>query len=236
MTEPNLDEAWVSFSKKHGETAYHLVDQFLTDMEKKYKKRKIKEFRKSGVDYQTAVIKARQSWVAYVGSQLENVIFLILEPFIKKKGVKLIRGNVIKGNNLSTELDMLRRALLVHFNEYSYLPDADLIIYKTNSSNVKVIAILSIKNSFRERYTETPYWKLKLGQSEVTRNIKVFIVTPDRDDEISNGKKPSKARVILEYELDGVYITKEKQEFDASTKVGNMNDLIKCIEILLKRR
>jgi len=236
MTEPNLDAAWASFAKKHGEKAYYLVDQFLTDIEEEYKKRKIEEFEKNGVDYQTAVIKARQSWVAYVGGQLENIIFLILEPFIKKKGVKLIRGNVIKGNNLSTELDMLRRALLVHFNEYSYLPDADLIIYKTNSSNVKVIAILSIKNSFRERYTETPYWKLKLGQSEVTRNIKVFIVTPDRDDEISNGKKPSKARVILEYELDGVYITKEKQEFDASTKVGNMNDLIKCIEILLKRR
>jgi len=234
MTEPNLDAAWASFAKKHGEKAYYLVDQFLTDIEEEYKKRKIEEFEKNGVDYQTAVIKARQSWVAYVGGQLENVIFLILEPFIKKKGVKLIRGNVIKGNNLSTELDMLRRALLVHFNEYSYLPDADLIIYKTNGPNVKVIAILSIKNSFRERYTETPYWKLRLGQSEVTRNIKVFMVTPDRDDEISNGKKPSKARVILEYELDGVYITKEKQEFDASAKVGNMNDLIRSIEILVK--
>ncbi|MBI5159790.1 endonuclease [Candidatus Micrarchaeota archaeon] len=236
MTEPNLDEEWVSFAKKHGEKAYHLVDQFLTDVEEEYKKRKIDEFRKGGVDYQTAVVKARQSWVAYVGGQLENVIFLILEPFISKKGIKLIRGNVIKGNNLSTELDMLRRALLVHFNEYSHLPDADLIIYKTNGSNVKVIAILSMKNSFRERYTETPYWKLKLGQSEVTRNIKVFMVTPDRDDEISNGKKPSKARVILEYELDGVYITKEKQEFDASAKVGNMNDLITCLEGLLKQR
>ncbi|GAA7348532.1 hypothetical protein BD0120_05320 [Helicobacter pylori] len=68
-----------------------------------------------------------------------------------------------------------------------------LILYQTNKDNVKILAILSVKNSFRERFTETPYWKLKLLQSPVTSHIKVFMITPDNDDEISFKNKPKKA-------------------------------------------
>lgn len=66
--------------------------------------------------------------------------------------------------------------------------------------NVKILAILSVKNSFRERFTETPYWKLKLLQSPVTSHIKVFMITPDNDDEISFKDKPKKARIVMEHE------------------------------------
>nr|WP_241893921.1 BsaWI family type II restriction enzyme [Helicobacter pylori] len=37
------------------------------------------------------------------------------------------------------------------------------------------------------------YWKLKLLQSPVTSHIKVFMITPDNDDEISFKDKPKKA-------------------------------------------
>ncbi len=73
----------------------------------------------------------------------------------------------------------------------SYLM-GDIILYQTNKDNVKILAILSVKNSFRERFTETPYWKLKLLQSPITSHIKVFMITPDNDDEISFKDKPKK--------------------------------------------
>ncbi|GAA7511786.1 hypothetical protein ckin130_14720 [Helicobacter pylori] len=41
---------------------------------------------------------------------------------------------------------------MVHFGGYSVLPD--IILYQTNKDNVKILAILSVKNSFRERFTK----------------------------------------------------------------------------------
>lgn len=80
------------------------------------------------------------------------------------------------------------------------LPDGDIILYQTNKDNVKILAILSVKNSFRERFTETPYWKLKLLQSPTTSHIKAFMITPDNDDEISFKDKPKKDRIVMEHE------------------------------------
>jgi type II restriction enzyme len=105
------------------------------------------------------------------------------------------------------------------------LPDADLVVYSVQDKNIKIHCILSIKNSFRERYTETPYWKLKLLENKNTENIKVFMITPDNDDEISFVKndKPRKARIVMEYELDGIYLAKE--DFDATSKIRNIKNL-----------
>jgi type II restriction enzyme len=92
---------------------------------------------------------------------------------------------------------------------------------------------LSIKNSFRERYTETPYWKKKLLENENTKDIKVFMITPDNDDEISFNlnNKPRKSRIVMEYELDGIYLAREK--FDGSGKIKNIrelkNDILKLV-------
>jgi hypothetical protein len=55
--------------------------------------------------------------------------------------------------------------------------------FDEQNSKVQVLAILSFKTSFRERFTETPYWKLKLKEQKITENIKVLMVTTDNDDE-----------------------------------------------------
>ncbi len=95
----------------------------------------------------------------------------------------MTNDKTLRASRINGELDRVKRALLVHFGEYSVLPD--IILYQTNKDNVKILAVLSVKNSFRERFTETPYWKLKLLQSPITSHIKVFMITPDNDDEIS---------------------------------------------------
>ncbi len=232
-----LEKKWIEFTKKHGTSANGKIDEFLTNLEKDYKAKKVKEFQEKGADYPTAVVKARQSWVIYVGDRLENIIRYIVEPLVKKHGARIVRDKEIKRRNLNKEHDILRRNLLVHFEKFSYLPDADLIIYKYNEAKdkIKILTILSVKNSFRERYTETPYWKLKLVQNPTTKGIRVFMITTDRDNEISFNERPSKARVILEYELDGVYITKHKDEFNPSKKIGNLDDLLKDLEVILKK-
>lgn len=107
----------------------------------------------------------------------------------------------------------------------------DIVLYQTNKDNVKILAILSVKNSFRERFTETPYWKLKLLQSPVTSHIKVFMITPDNDDEISFKDKPKKARIVMEHELDGLHLA--KSHFDQSSKIKGIESLLEDLRRLL---
>ncbi len=97
--------------------------------------------------------------------------------------------------------------------------------------NIKILAILSVKNSFRERFTETPYWKLKLLQSPITSHIKVFMITPDNDDEISFKDRPKKARIVMEHELDGLYLA--KSHFDQSSKIKGIENLLEDLKRLL---
>lgn len=65
------------------------------------------------------------------------------------------------------------------------IPDGDLILYRFDEiiQKAEVLAISSFKTSFRERFTETPYWKLKLKEQKTTENIKILMITTDNDDE-----------------------------------------------------
>ena len=189
-----------------------------------YLKEKFYEEKRKIIDDEN---KIRQSWVSFLGHNLEKVFENLIEDFCKENNLKVTKDKELKSKNLSQELSEVKRLISVNFGEYLLLPDADIIIYKLNP--IKILAILSIKNSFRERYTETPYWKLKLVQDKVTKDIKVFMVTPDKDNEISNKNK--KARIVMEYELDGIYLAKEK--FEKSDKVKSINELIKDLKGLV---
>lgn len=159
---------------------------------------KISDYIKQNKSKEEASILARQGFVSAVGRALEKIIELLLKDFCIKNNVKMTNDKTLRAKRINGELDRVKRALLVHFGEYSVLPD--IILYQTNKDNVKILAVLSVKNSFRERFTETPYWKLKLLQSPVTSHIKVFVITPDNDDEISFKDKPKKARIVMEHE------------------------------------
>ncbi len=57
------------------------------------------------------------------------------------------------------------------------------------------------------------------------------MITPDNDDEISFKDKPKKARIVMEYELDGIYLA--KSEFDKSSKIKGIENLLEDLEKLL---
>ncbi|MBP3709680.1 MAG: hypothetical protein J6I73_04680 [Treponema sp.] len=225
-----IAENFATFFREYGNDSYKMLKNFFEAERNKFSKERIAELVKTGISNEEAVIKARQGWVSTIGRSLEIIIEKLIKNFCEKNNLKLTNDKVLKSKNLPKELDLVKRAILVHFGKNSVLPDGDIIIYKYRNEIPKVLAILSVKNSFRERYTETPYWKLKLAESEVTKNICVFMITPDSDDEISR-KDATKSRIVLEYELDGVYMAKD--DFDESEKVKGIEYLISDLEKLL---
>ncbi|GAA7223261.1 BsaWI family type II restriction enzyme [Helicobacter pylori] len=170
---------------------YKFLQVFYTQEKERFLNDKMNDYIKQNKSKEEASILARQGFVSTIGRVLEKIIELLLKDFCIKNNVKMTNDKVLRAKHINGELDKVKRALLVHFGGYSVLPD--IVLYQTNKDNVKILAILSVKNSFRERFTETPYWKLKLLQSPITSHIKVFMITPDNDDEISFKDKLKKA-------------------------------------------
>ncbi|XNZ29983.1 BsaWI family type II restriction enzyme [Helicobacter pylori] len=208
---------------------YKFLQVFYAQEKERFLNSKISDYMKRNKSKEEASILARQGFVSTVGRALEKIIELLLKDFCIKNNVKMTNDKILRAKRINGELDKVKRALLVHFGEYSVLPD--IILYQTNKDTIKILAILSVKNSFRERFTETPYWKLKLLQSPVTSHIKVFMITPDNDDEISFKDKPKKARIVMEHELDSLYLA--KSHFDQSPKIKGIENLLEDLKRLL---
>ncbi|WP_120911749.1 BsaWI family type II restriction enzyme [Helicobacter pylori] len=208
---------------------YKFLEVFYAQEKERFLNSKISDYMKRNKSKEEASILARQGFVSTVGRALEKIIELLLKDFCIKNNVKMTNDKILRAKRINGELDKVKRALLVHFGGYSVL--LDIILYQTNKDNVKILAILSVKNSFRERFTETPYWKLKLLQSPITSHIKVFMITPDNDDEISFKDKPKKARIVMEHELDGLYLA--KSHFDQSPKIKGIENLLEDLKRLL---
>ena len=223
---------FLSFYKLYRNNAFKKIKEFLSNQKEIFYENKISELQNNGLSKEEAVIKTRQGWVSVVSRSLEQIIEIIICDFCNKHKLKITNDKILKSKNLDEELNLVKRAILVDFGENCVLPDGDIIIYKIVEKRVKILAILSIKNSFRERYTETPYWKLKLAENNLTKDIKVFMITPDNDDEISFlGVNPKKSRIVMEYELDGIYLAKES--FDESDKIKGIDKLIDDLGKLL---
>ncbi len=210
---------------------YKLLQVFYAQEKERFLKSKICDYMKQNKSEEEASILARQGFVSAIGRALEKIIELLLKDFCIKNNVKMTNDKILRAKRINGELDRVKRALLVHFGGYSVLPDGDIVLYQTNKENIKILAVLSVKNSFRERFTETPYWKLKLLQSPVTSHIKVFMITPDNDEEISFKDKPKKARIVMEHELDGLYLA--KSHFDQSPKIKGIENLLEDLKRLL---
>ncbi len=122
---------------------------------------KISDYMKQNKSKEEASILARQGFVSTIGRVLEKIIELLLKDFCIKNNVKMTNDKTLRAKCINGELDKVKRALLVHFGEYSVLPDGDIILYQTNKDNVKILAILSVKNSFRERFTKDALLEIK---------------------------------------------------------------------------
>jgi len=83
--------------------------------------------------------------------------------------------------------------------------DADVCV--VDKRTLKLLAVISVKKSFRERGGQTAYWALKLKREG--KSFKYVLATPDVDKEIFNPLRPHakrKWKIILSCELEKVFV------------------------------
>ncbi len=217
------------YKKNYGEKAYNKISELLKEAKEIYKKHWEKN--------PTPNKDHEQSWRAFKGKNLEKLIYYIIKHEVENLGLKIVDGNSLertKTSNLSDELNRVKRNLLIDYGKFgAHLPDVDIIIY--NPKNYKILAVISSKVTLRERIAQTGYWKMKLLQDEITKDIKAFFVTPDEDKTLSIKNPPKKGRAIVEIDTDGGYIMSE-EKIEESEKVKNFENFIDDLKILVKEK
>jgi type II restriction enzyme len=177
-----------------------------------------------------------QSWRSFKGKNLEKLIAYIIRDEVETLGLRLVNGNTLdrtKTENLSRELSEVKRNVLVDYGEFgAHMPDLDIIIYEPKT--YKVIAAISSKVTLRERIAQTGYWKIKLSKDEVTKNIKVFFITPDEDGTLTFRTRTKKGRAIVEVDTDGSYVMSETP-VEEDDKVKMFDHFIEDLKTLANR-
>jgi len=219
----------------YGDKAYLHVSEIFEEARERYKSEYLSSPRAARLRAQGKTPDAEQSWKPFKGANFEKLVSYIIKQEVESMGLRCIFGDrLLRPKNLSAELSAVYRNLLIRYGEYSLLPDADLVIYE--SETCKVIGIVSCKTTLRERIAQTAYWKLKLSQDPVTMHIKGYFVTPDEDRDLVRGlSNPpvSRNRIIVEYELDGTYVFRDVEE---SEKVKSFPKFIEDLRKVITKR
>ncbi len=153
-------ERFKDFMREYPEP-YKFLQVFYAQEKERFLNHKMNDYIKQNKSKEEASILARQGFVSAVGRALEKIIEFLLKDFCIKNNVKMTNDKTLRAKRINGELDRVKRALLVHFGEYSVLPDGDIILYQTNKDSIKILAILSVKNSFRERFTKDALLEIK---------------------------------------------------------------------------
>ena len=235
MTIKDLIQLYEEKQERFGTNAFKHISSLLSEAKEQHKK----DFLEGKVA-KKAVAEGRQpdheqSWRAFKGKNLEKLIVYIIEEEVESLGLKVIEGSKLErtnGANLSKELSLVKRNLLIDYGEFgSHLPDVDIIIYKPETS--KVVTVISSKVTLRERIAQTGYWKIKLASDKATEHIKVYFVTPDEDGTLTIKKPTKKGRAIVEIDTDGSYVLSET-EIEESSKVKMFDKFIDDLKAVLK--
>jgi type II restriction enzyme len=203
MTFEDLTKLWEKYKKKYEVNAPRYVSELLKEAKELH--------RTDFLKHPTPQGSHEDSWRSFKGKNLEKLIAYIIKDEVQSLGLRLINGNTLdrtKTENLSRELSTVKRNLLVDYGEFgAHMPDLDIIIYEPETC--KVIAAISSKVTLRERIAQTGYWKIKLSKDEVTKNVKVFFITPDEDRTLTFRTPTKKGRAIVEVDTDGSYVMSE---------------------------
>jgi len=226
MKFQDLIKLYEKKKKQYKDDAFKHISELLREVKELHKK----DWQKSPTPNKDH----EQSWRAFKGKNLEKLVIHIIKDEVESLGLKIVEGNTLErknSNNLSEELNRVKRNLLIDYGEFgSHLPDVDIIIYEPKTR--EVIAVLSSKVTLRERIAQTGYWKIKLGQDKITKHIKVFFITPDEDKTLSIKKPAKKGRAIVEVDTDGSYVMSE-EEIEESNKVKKFDKFLVDLKNLI---
>lgn len=226
----NINDLINMYEKKkqiYGEEAYKHISELLKEAKELHKA----DWLKTPTPHKDH----EQSWRAFKGKNLQKLILYIIKDEVKSLGLDVVEGDKLErrsNEKLSAELSQIKRNLLIDYGEFgSHLPDVDLVIYEP--STLKIVAVISSKATLRERIAQTGYWKLKLLQDEITKNIKVYFITPDEDGTLKTKIPAKKGRAIVEVDTDGSYVMSE-EKIEESDKVKMFDKFIEDLKILIK--
>ena len=205
-----------------GKDAYRFVSEVFEAIEAPYKEDYLK--RNPGPRRS-----ASQSWIRFKGKAFEHLLQYIITDSIEELGLKVVNGDELGG----AQLKAIKDNVIINYGEFKpLLPDADIVIY--NPENSEVIAILSSKVSLRERITHTGYWKFKFMESQRTEHIRLYLITLDRDKHLTRRERPNKQRVIAETDLDGTYVL-TAEALEENDKVKLFEHFIEDFKRLLEK-
>jgi type II restriction enzyme len=228
MTFEHLTKLWEKYKEKYEADAHRHVSELLREAKELHRADFLKNPTPRG-DHE-------QSWRSFKGKNLEKLIAYIIRDEVETLGLRLVNGNTLdrtKTENLSRELSEVKRNVLVDYGEFgAHMPDLDIIIYEPKT--YKVIAAISSKVTLRERIAQTGYWKIKLSKDEVTKNIKVFFITPDEDGTLTFRTRTKKGRAIVEVDTDGSYVMSETP-VEEDDKVKMFDHFIEDLKTLANR-
>lgn len=200
MTIDDLIKLYEQKKRSHGNQAYRYISELM---------REAKETHKAhfeGSDHE-------QAWRSFKGKNLEKLIVHIIEDELGQLGLKIASGERIARameQNLGPSLAAIKREIAVDYGEFGYhTPDADIIIYDPQKSSQRIVAILSVKVTLRERVAQTGYWKVKLLSQPLTEHIKVYFITTDEDGTLKQRHPCKKGRAIAEIDTHGSYVLSE---------------------------
>jgi len=181
-----------------------------------------------------------QKWRNESGTMLEQLVIYFTHREIVELGYDITTDDEISSSSTGI-LEKVGHNIVLKYGKYYILPDSDIVIYNPQTAEVK--AIVSCKASVRERFAQSLYWKLKLATTDRTKNIKMYFVTVDKEYnekktgfkkpslDIQGNKDPTKPRILLEYEMDGVYVTRHMK--NESAKVKMFDKFIGDLKILI---
>jgi len=229
MTFKVLVKLWEKYKQKYGGDAYKHISELLREAKELHRRDFLKNPTPGG-DHE-------QSWRAFKGKNLEKLVAHIIKDEIESLGLKLVDGNKLertKSENLSKELSMVKRNLLVDYGEFgSHLPDVDIIVYEPET--FKVVAVISSKVTLRERIAQTGYWKIKLSRDKATEHIRAYFITPDEDGTLTIRTPAKKGRAIVEVDTDGSYVMSETK-VEESPKVKMFDKFIDDLKELVNEQ
>ena len=226
MSKYTVDDVinmYKKIQRTKGKEAYRYVSEVFEQIEGPYKENYLKEKPEGS---------ASQSWSKFKGGALEQLLQYMITDSIEELGLKVVNGNKLQGAQLSAELRSIKDNVIINYSGFeSLLPDADIIIY--NPENSEVLAILSSKFSLRERITHTCYWKFKFLENQRTEHIRLYLITLDRDKDLTERENPKKQRIIAETDLDGTYVL-TKENLQESDKVKLFEHFIEDFKQLIE--
>jgi len=166
----------------------------------------------------------RQSEVSKAGKEKEREVIDILysDKEIRERFNIDIPSKVLKDISL----------IEIPYGSYKTKIDADICI--VNKKDNKLVCVISVKKSFRERGGQTAYWALKIR--EYCKEYRYILATPDVDNELFDLNKPEKKRkwrIILPYECDSVFVySYEGKVYEEQKFFVGKNYLIEYIKSL----